>query len=157
MRIARRVAGVGSLGRPRFVGIAEWGGGRVAREAKAMAPSAWIWASGRRDDSVSAYTKVIAQAVRVPDPTVRVVGRWLLRRLAPHCTRIELADLPGRHDEAQLLHAMGFETANIHLGTRDAQRLIRRELRARKPRWLHEVAKTFAAKIVDDWTRWRAR
>ncbi|HEY6475817.1 MAG TPA: DUF2252 family protein, partial [Polyangia bacterium] len=31
IRYARRVAGLGSLGRPRFVGIADWRGGRVAR------------------------------------------------------------------------------------------------------------------------------
>ena len=45
IRFARRVAGMGSLGRPRFVGIADWRGGCVAREAKATAPSAWLWAS----------------------------------------------------------------------------------------------------------------
>ncbi|HVU53073.1 MAG TPA: DUF2252 family protein, partial [Polyangia bacterium] len=45
-RICRRVAGMGSLGRPRYVALAEWRGGGVAREAKATAPSAWTWASG---------------------------------------------------------------------------------------------------------------
>ena len=37
---AKRLAGVGSLGRPRYVALAEWNGGLVAREAKAAVPSA---------------------------------------------------------------------------------------------------------------------
>src|SRR5438445_6302135 len=39
-RIVHRVAGLGSLGRQRFVALAAWRGGRVAREAKALAPLA---------------------------------------------------------------------------------------------------------------------
>ena len=35
-RLARRMAGLGSLGRVRLVAIAEWKGGRIAREAKAL-------------------------------------------------------------------------------------------------------------------------
>jgi uncharacterized protein (DUF2252 family) len=157
-RHTRRTAGIGSLGRPRFVGIAEWCGGQVAREAKAMAPSAWHWAAGRRagDAGADAYTKLITRAVRVPDPTVHVVGGWLVRRLAPHCTRIELGELPSGHDEARLLYAMGFETANVHLGTPKAARAVRKELRARKERWLHDSAKGPTRELLRDWNAWRA-
>jgi uncharacterized protein (DUF2252 family) len=38
--IVHRVAGLGSLGRERYVAIADWRGGSIAREAKALAPSA---------------------------------------------------------------------------------------------------------------------
>ncbi len=155
IRFARRVAGMGSLGRPRFVGMATWRGGKVAREAKAMAPSAWSWATNR-DDALSLYPRLLARAVRVPDPTVDIVGGWLLRRLGPHCTRIELVELPDGHDEERLLYAMGFETANIHLGTPDAAPAIRKELGSFKSHWLHERAKTFAAGVVADWDAWRA-
>ena len=48
-----RIAGVGSLGRPRFVGIAQCNGGLAAREAKAWLPSAWGWAAGRPKDQRS--------------------------------------------------------------------------------------------------------
>jgi uncharacterized protein (DUF2252 family) len=156
VRHARRVAGMGSLGRPRFVGIADWCGGKVAREAKAMAPSAWHWACGRRGGGADATTKIIGRSIRVPDPTVRVVGRWLVRRLAPHCTRIELPDLPSGRDEARLLYAMGFETANVHLGTPGADRVVRKELGAHKASWLHESAKGPAREILRDWNAWRA-
>ena len=156
VRLARRVAGMGSLGRPRFVGLARWGGGLVAREATARAPSASAWLSGGGLES-GAYLRIIGRAVRVPDPTVHVGGKWLVRRLAPHCTRIELADLPTGHEAEQLLHAMGFETANLHLGTPGAVRTIGRELRAHGPDWLRHISDTLAAKIQADWKRWRGR
>jgi hypothetical protein len=93
------------------------------------------------------------------DPTVHLAGRWLVRRLAPHCTRIELPDLPRERDEERLLGAMGFETANIHLrfATRVARERLRREVRARDGgRWLNDLAKTFSAAIEEDWRRYRA-
>jgi hypothetical protein len=155
IRFTRRVAGLGSLGRPRFVGIADWNGGAVAREAKAIAPSAWDWAAGRRSRHLAAITPTIRRAVRVPDPTVRVVGRWLLRRLAPHCTRIDLAELPSTRDEQRLLYAMGFEAANVHLGTPGVRGAIARELKARGGRWLHDAASAMADGVIRDWRTWR--
>jgi hypothetical protein len=153
IRFARRVAGLGSLGRPRFVAIANWDGGAVAREAKAMAPSAWLWARGRghRID----YNAIVDRAVRVPDPTSRVVGRWLLRRRAPHCTRIDLVDLPTSRSEERLLYAMGFETANVHLGTPGARATLRRELAARRGRWLHQAAGAMTTQVIAEWRAWR--
>jgi uncharacterized protein (DUF2252 family) len=153
LRFARRVAGLGSLGRPRFVGLASWGGGLVAREAKATAPSAVLWAAGAAPGAL-AYERIIDGAIRVPDPSVHVAGKWLLRRLAPHCTRIELSDLPTGSDEERLLHAMGFETANVHLGTHSARRSIVKELRARDRRWLSDVAAVLAREVVKDWNGW---
>jgi uncharacterized protein (DUF2252 family) len=157
IRFARRVAGMGSLGRPRFVGIAAWRGGWVAREAKATAPSAWLWATEAAAGAGEAYTSIISRAVRVPDPTVRVVDGWLVRRLAPHCTRIELGDLPSSRDEERLLYAMGFETANVHLGTPRIRETLRKQLAARRGHWLHEAAKQLSDEVVRDWRAWRAR
>src|SRR4029077_16907046 len=119
-RTLHRVAGVGSLGRPRFVAIAEWGGSRIAREAKAAVPSACSWALGDKTSSVLCET-IIDGAVRVRDPFFGVSSNWIVRRLAPDCTRIELADLPRARDEERLLRAMGWETANMHLGSLTAR------------------------------------
>ena len=44
---ARRTAGAGSLGRPRFVGTLQWHGAPIMREAKAVLPSAWTLVKGR--------------------------------------------------------------------------------------------------------------
>src|ERR1035438_9367258 len=45
-KVVRRQAGMGSLGQQRFVAIASWEGGHIAREAKAILPSACVWLDG---------------------------------------------------------------------------------------------------------------
>jgi hypothetical protein len=67
---------------------------------------------------------------------VQLRGRWIVRRLGPHCARVELADLKAQGEESRLLHAMGWETANIHLGTRFARKAILRHLQKQKGSWL---------------------
>src|SRR5579871_2749585 len=44
-RFVHRIAGLGSLGHQRLVALAEWRGGRIAREAKALVPSSCYWAN----------------------------------------------------------------------------------------------------------------
>ena len=43
-RLVHRQAGTGSLGRPRFTALAQWQGEYIALEAKALLPSAALWA-----------------------------------------------------------------------------------------------------------------
>ena len=92
-RVARRVAGLGSLGRMRLVALAECNGGKVAREAKALAPSVVYWARGASQTDLL-YQVIINRAVRSLIPFVQMRGRWIVRRLSPHCCRIELSVLP---------------------------------------------------------------
>ena len=89
-RLARRRAGLGSLGALRLVAIAEWKGGRVAREAKALLPSALHWLNPKRVPAEILYAAILRRAVRCPDPYVQMRGHWIVRRLSPHCSRIEL-------------------------------------------------------------------
>ena len=156
-RLAHRVAGLGSLGRQRYVALAEWRGGKVAREAKPLFESACLWANGGEGKTKIRYEQIITQALRVPDPFVRLRGRWIVRRLAPHCSRIELASLPRERDETRLLHAMGFETANIHFGSREAMEAVRRDFKKRPPHWLYEAAKEMTKAVTKDWEEWRKR
>jgi uncharacterized protein (DUF2252 family) len=107
--VVHRVAGLGSLGRIRLVAIAEWCGGRIAREVKALAPSSVCWAQTTSAPAIR-YQAIVQNSVRCPDPFVHVRGTWLIRRLSPHCSRIELDDLPKDRDELALLFAMGWET-----------------------------------------------
>ena len=44
-RVVHRVAGLGSLGRERYVAVAEYRAAKIAREAKALAPSGCVWAA----------------------------------------------------------------------------------------------------------------
>ena len=122
-RVVHRVSGLGSLGRRRYVALAEWHGGTIAREAKELAESAWVWADARRKPQAILYQRVLDCSRRCPDPFVKMKGRWIVRRLAPDCSRIELASLPTKHDAVHLLRSMGFETANVHLGSRTAAEL----------------------------------
>jgi hypothetical protein len=154
-RIAHRVAGLGSLGRERYVALAEWRGGKVAREAKALLPSACVWANEGKGSKKILYEEIISRAARVLDPFVHLRGRWIVRRLAPHCSRIELATLPKKRDEERLLRAMGFETANVHWGSREAIKAVRRDLPKRKPEWLHVAVKEITKAVTSDWEEWR--
>jgi len=154
-RVAHRVAGLGSLGRERYVAIVDRGGARIAREAKAMAPSACVWANEGKGPEKVFYEDIISKAARVLDPFVHLRGRWIVRRLAPHCCHIELAALPEKRDEERLLHAMGFETANIHLGSRQAVKAIRRDLGKRKADWLPEAVHAMTKAVLKDWEEWK--
>ena len=135
--------------------IADWCGGRIAREVKALAPSAVCWAQKSSESSGIQYQTIIRNAVRCPDPFVRLRGNWLVRRLSPHCSRIELDDLPKDRDELALLFAMGWETANVHLGSRGAIAKIRRHLQGQKAAWLFSASKKMAKSVTEDWRNWK--
>jgi Uncharacterized protein conserved in bacteria (DUF2252) len=154
-RVVRRVAGLGSLGRLRLVALAECHGSKVAREAKALAPSSVYFARGTKDPAEIMYQVIIRRAVRDPDPFVHVHGSWIVRRLSPHCSRIELSMLPKDRDELRLLFSMGWETANIHLGSTKARKIIQRHLDKLKREWLASAAKNMTEMVHKDWRSWR--
>ena len=151
----RAKAGMGSLGRPRFVALADWSGGRVCREAKALAPPATAWAAGSTDAAGSQMNAAVGGAVRAPDPFYRTEGAWVVRRLAPHCSRIGLDGL-GKADAGRVLHAMGAETANVHLGTPGVGSEVLKDLAGRKVGWLEAAARAMAEATEKDWAAWRA-
>lgn len=153
LRVAHRQAGAGSLGRLRLVALAEWHGGLIAREAKPLASSAWAWAQGARAVAPR-YAEMLNNVVRVPDPFLGVRGRWLIRRLAPDCSRIELASLPRGHDENRLLWMMGWETANMHLGSPRQRQPILVHLERSKGSWLLKAAERMAEVVIRDWRKW---
>jgi hypothetical protein len=154
-RIVHRVAGLGSLGRERYVAIASCRGGRVAREAKALAPSACVWAAAGKVSERICYQEALDKSVRDIDPFVHLRGSWIVRRLAPDCSRVELVSMPKERDESRLLRAMGFETANVHLGTPRAAKTILRDLEKRPVHWLHEAATAMVKAATSDWREWR--
>ena len=170
-RLTHRTAGLGSLGHARYVAIADWHGGRIAREAKALVPSSSHWAespdvqekqSGKNGAQVEGpaeilYQTIINRAVRCPDPFVKLRGRWIVRRLGPLCSRIELASLRASDTELRLLHSMGWETANIHLGTPAARKAILRHIAKQKPKWLHHAAEAMLQPVRSDWEVWKKK
>ena len=100
---------------------------------------------------------MIDQAVRAPDPFVRTQDHWVIRRLAPDCSRIELDSLPRTKDELRLMSAMGWEIANIHLGSKPSIPSVFRDLRKRPSNWLFNAAEEMCNATVEDWKAWTKR
>lgn len=153
-QLKKRIAGLGSLGHPRILALSSARGALIAREAKAIRPSAWVWQK-KLASSVLYGARLASCCLRVQDPFVHFHSRWLVRRLAPDCSRIELASLAKERDEARLLYSMGWETANMHFGSAQAIPKIKRDLAQKKGRWLHKAAKAMCKATMKDWEDWR--
>ncbi|HKD09051.1 MAG TPA: DUF2252 family protein [Bryobacteraceae bacterium] len=156
LRFAHRVAGLGSLGRERFVGTANHFGSPVCREAKALAPSAWLWAQGKHQSSRIRYQEALDTSVRALDPFVRLKNSWIVRRLAPDCIRVELGNVAKDKEKDKLLRAMGWETANVHIGSKQTRALLK-DLARRPNQWLHEAAARMVKATRADWDEWRGQ
>lgn len=154
-KVVRRQAGLGSLGQERFVAIADWQGGCIAREAKMMVPSACSWLNDEIGHRQSFYERAISSAVRSPDPFQVIDGSWLIRRLSPDSNPIDIETLPKHSDEEMLLNAMGSEAANVHLGTRSRTKSILKDLKKRKQNWLEDAAERMAKILEKDWKRYQ--
>lgn len=154
-KVVRRQAGLGSLGQERFVAIAKWQGGCIAREAKLMVPSACSWLNDKVEKGQPWYEKAIGSAVRSPDPFQIIDGLWLIRRLSPDSNPIDIQTLPKHSDEEMLLTAMGSETANVHLGTQGQTKKILKDVKMRERGWLRDAAIRMAKALERDWKRYR--
>jgi hypothetical protein len=154
-----RVAGLGSLGRLRVLALTPHHGGLLAREAKALAPSAVNWLHPSSESQIH-YSQIVARAIRSPDPTLQIITPQLahgfvVRRLSPSSTRIDLADLPRVRKEHRLLEAMGFEIANIHLGTPDQIPSILQHIQHTKPKKWLERTHLLLETTLEDWKTWK--
>jgi len=77
--------------------------------------------------------------------------------LTPDCSRIELGSLSKAQDELKLLYTMGWETANIHLGTKTAARAVASDLRKRPSSWLRKAGEAMTKASVSDWKDWSGK
>ncbi|RZT92570.1 DUF2252 family protein [Rivibacter subsaxonicus] len=133
---AKQSKGSGSLGRPRFIITAEWQGGRIVREAKAVVPSAWHWAHSRKSRP-SRLLDLAFGEFRAADPSLTISAGFVLRRVAPDAHKVELDDVTGRQLGADLLAAMGRDLAAVHAAHKRRGRTILDDLSSREPGWLH--------------------
>ena len=74
-RAVSRRAGLGSLGHQRFVGLAVWNGGQVAREAKSLVPSAWLWAKKKSGPLEILYQAMLQSSRPLPRPVCGAARR----------------------------------------------------------------------------------
>ena len=157
----RDPGGLGSLGRRRYTALLK-GRGRIprdAREAKALVPSALYWIA--KEPRMRSQTATLLQhAIRSPDPFFQVHDKWLIRQLAPDVAKIEL---PRGQSDARLrlapamIRMMGWETANIHLGSQNPTDLgtrLEKLERAVGKSWLVEGAEEMAASTRADYSEW---
>ena len=124
-----RIAGVGSLGRPRYIGIAQCNGGLAAREAKAWLPSAWGWANWPAEGPCfrGATAQAFGAAAR---PILRRQG-WVGGAPPRSPLRENRArPIPDIATRKRFSRAMGAETAN--LPSCDARRARGRVARSRQ-------------------------
>jgi hypothetical protein len=153
-RFTSRVKGGGSLGRARYVAIAEWRGGHIVREAKAIVPSAWDWAHGA-PDARPRFMELAIGRFRSPDPFLAVKRGFVIHRIAADSRKIDLGDDAGAKLKIDLLKAMGFDLAAIHAATKGAKRRITRDLRSRDSGWLVNAAKAATTAVEEDFGEWK--
>ena len=150
VKTARRVAGAGSLGRPRWVGrLDNWRGGPVVREAKALLVSSWYRVHGPGTGKISCAAMAGARH-RAPDPWYAVRDDIVVRRLSPNNRKIEAEDEAFAEVSVAMLEVMGLELANVHLGSREASP-ITADLADRKQGWLAGLAKKMAKATTADY------
>lgn len=149
----REKIGMGSLGKPRYVALATFQGSFVAREAKALTPPSSACLINNCEKK-SRIDDVLSVAIRCADPIYRVDGSWVVRRLAPRCSRIELKQLDCDFEKL-MFGSMGAETANIHLGTPGAAKRILNWLNSRERGWLAKAAAKMSDATRADWRVWR--
>jgi hypothetical protein len=157
IRTAPRTAGTGSLGRPRWIGVADWRGAPVVREVKVILASAWP-REGQCTGAEQAMRNDAAARgkYRANDPWYRLKSNLLVRRLSPNNRKLEAEGGDIDLLTPDMLRAMGLELANVHLGTGNRRGAIVRDLTRRDDDWLHGNAKRAAAAVARDYEEWKA-
>jgi hypothetical protein len=155
IKTARRRAGTGSLGRPRWIGIADWRGAPIVREAKALVTSAWSRAHGlsNREDPVG---EIANGQFRAMDPWYRIKDNVVVRRLSPNNRKIEVKKRESTLFTSDMLQTMGFELANVHLGRSERRDAITQDLEKRKRGWLRTNARKASDAIMQEYKDWKA-
>ena len=159
VEFASRTAGVGSLGRPRYIALAEWEGGFVAREAKAAAPSAVHMREAEGRDQVMDHRRVRALAFQPRDPAFRLDAGMdpapAFARERQDRARQDREAIQGRAgagfgNARSAPDGHGAAIANVHLGTTPLRRLLRSELKGLGDDWLAPAAEAAAERVRRD-------
>lgn len=171
--IGHREAGLGSLGRQRFTAVEiDWQGGIIVREAKALAPSAWLWANQSQDASYASalsarsifYPSILDNAARSADPWLKIIASWVVRRLGPDAFKVEVKHLKLASKEEELtkklLEAMGKEIANVHSHSCGQANDVLTQVKERSGNptssgWLFDSAQTMVERTKEDFQDWK--
>ena len=124
----------------------------IAFEALELAPSAWLWAHGGRAEIL--LPRLLRTAIRRADPTERVRDGWVVRRLAPDSCHLPFDGLSDPEELATVFRAMGWEIANLHVGSKDRGPVLA-DLMLRRADWLERAAEAMAESVSADWVEWK--
>lgn len=78
----------------------------------------------------------------------------MLRRSAPDCARVPLESLADEKDALRLLRAMGWETANVHLGSPKQIADVQRHLAGLPKKWLLHAMDAMTQSSKQDYAAW---
>ena len=149
--VRARRAGMGSLGQQRLVAVGPFEGAPAAREVKQLAPPAGVWLGAR----TAGASELPNGTGRAADPLHVIRAGWVGRRLAPDSVKLDLGDF-SRHADRRLLHAMGVETANIHLCDEEAIGDVRQHVNQLTKDNLAGAARRMALLLEHDRKQWQA-
>lgn len=152
-KTARRVAGAGSLGRPRWIAVADWRGAPVVREAKALVTSAWVLKHGSGKATIRSGEAANSR-YRAIDPWLHIADDIVVRRLSPNNRKIEAGEDTEPLLSPDMLRAMGADLAGVHLGTANRGKTIEQDLARRKPGWLKTNAMKMARAVEAEHAEW---
>jgi len=154
VRMFHRTAGLGSLGRARFVMLGHWRGHIVARECKPAVASSCYFAANQEGPYESRQLEIVQRSVRSTDPFFFVENGWIIRRLSPDSSKIVMDGLT-LDEECELFYRMGWEVANVHLGSPHAIENVKKDLASRPKGWLLNASQLMKSAITDDYRVWR--
>ena len=145
-----RSAGTGSLGRPRYFAVADWLGGPVVREGKAMLAPAWAIFGPGKSRSIR-VGDIAAGHNRAVDPHYRVANELVVRRLSPNSRKIEVDYAGDLLMSPDMLKLMGREIAGCHAGDSGLAAAVCDDVKKRDGRWLEKAARAAADGILRDY------
>lgn len=148
-----RISGLGSLGRERFIALAQYNGGYICREAKATVPSAFCWVYNTSTETNFYHQMIQQKAIRSSALLLSFESGWQIKKLSPDHSRIELTDLPKSRNEEKVLFAMGFELANIHANNKDIAKNIEESLFQLPKKWLGKQVAQFSDRMIKDYKK----
>lgn len=166
--LLKRVAGLGSLGHRRVVAVDP----RLLKmenkvetkecteyELKETGPPAVAWlATGKSNAGTTMLSYNHHAQLINNDPSRHFRGKWVIRRIAPDCIKLELSHLPMSKIE-HILHKMGAETANIHIAGDGAQaenKSILKDLGNRQSSWLENASMAMIDRLENDWREYNS-
>ncbi len=154
-KLVHRIAGLGSLGRQRLVALADWRGGLIAREAKALAVSACLW----EQPASEAAEILLPEDPRHGGPRARSVGAGSAARGSsaawpPIAAASSLRCCPKTATSGSSCRPWARRRPTSTRATPGPRPQFKPTCKRDYGKWLWKAAQAMAQTIQDDWKQW---